>query len=162
MSNKSGQDDRHYAQRVINPPLLVSHISAKTRKSFSSSKACSSTDTLVEKDIPPPPPLPIVSPPLPPSVLRPSLSAYISREQLRSLGEQAAAAYSAFLQTYPEYHNTWIIDALRKTDFARLDRLGETYVDYMGGAQHPECLVRVHSDFLTQNIMGNTHSASNR
>ncbi|KIJ66114.1 hypothetical protein HYDPIDRAFT_87322 [Hydnomerulius pinastri MD-312] len=31
----------------------------------------------------------------------------------------------------------------------------------MGGAQHPESLVRVHGDFLTQSIMGNTHSVSN-
>ncbi|KIK97166.1 hypothetical protein PAXRUDRAFT_136863 [Paxillus rubicundulus Ve08.2h10] len=31
----------------------------------------------------------------------------------------------------------------------------------MGGAQHPESLVRVHGDFLTHSVMGNTHSVSN-
>ena len=178
MGNKyscvSAQDDRRQIN-VISSPLPVSHITLKSHSSHPSLiKSFSSRDTLCEKDhsrcdrdpssyiFPPPPPLPIVSAPHPPSLLRPSLSTYIPQAQLRSLGEQAALAYSAFLQAYPEYQNTWIIDTLRRTDFARLDRAGETYVDYMGGAQHPECLVRVHSDFLTHNIMGNTHSVSNR
>ncbi|KAF8557922.1 PLP-dependent transferase [Imleria badia] len=167
-------DDRPHI-KAISVPLPVSHITLKSHRSHPSLiKSFSSNDTLCEKYhsrnasdgdpsyiFPPPPPLPFVSSPLPPSILRPSLSTYISQAQLRSLGEQAALAYSAFLQAYPEYQNTWIIDTLRRTDFARLDRVGETYVDYMGGAQHPECLVRVHSDFLTQSIMGNTHSVSN-
>lgn len=178
MGNKyscmSAQDDRRQIN-VISTPLPVSHITLKSHRSHPSLiKSVSSNDTLYEKAhsrsdadpcsyvFPPPSPLPIVSPPLPPSILRPSLSTYISQAQLKSLGEQAAVAYSAFLQSYPEYQNTWIIDTLRRTDFARLDRIGETYVDYMGGAQHPECLVRVHSDFLSQSVMGNTHSVSNR
>lgn len=159
---------------VISPPLPV-HITLKSHRSHPSLvKSFSSNDTLCEKYhsrgdgdpcsyiFPSPPPPPFISSPPPRSILRPSLSTYIPQAQLRSLGEQAASAYSAFLQAYPEYQNTWIIDTLRRTDFARLDRLGETYVDYMGGAQHPECLVRVHSHFLTQSIMGNTHSVSNR
>ena len=90
------------------------------------------------------------------------LPAHIPQAQLRPLEEQAAFAYSAFLQAYPEYQRTWITDTLRRSDFTRLDQVGETYVDYMGGAQHPECLVRAHGDFLTRNIMGNTHSVNNR
>jgi len=62
----------------------------------------------------------------------------------------------------PEYRSTWIIDSLRKTDFSRLERTGETYVDYMGGSLYPESLVKVHSDFLNNAILGNTHSVSNR
>ncbi|KAG1780102.1 PLP-dependent transferase [Suillus placidus] len=77
------------------------------------------------------------------------------------LDHAEACAYSAFLKSFPEYQSTWILDTLRRTDFARLDRTGETYVDYMGGAQHPESLVRVHSAFLTETVMGNTHSVSN-
>lgn len=61
-----------------------------------------------------------------------------------------------------EYQQTSIIDTLRRTDFARLARGQETYVDYMGGAIYPESLVKMHSDFLTCNILGNTHSVSNR
>jgi hypothetical protein len=62
----------------------------------------------------------------------------------------------------PEYRLTWILDTLRRTDYTRLDRTGETYVDYMGGALYPESLIRVHTNFLNTSILGNTHSVSNR
>ncbi|KAI0364953.1 PLP-dependent transferase [Pilatotrama ljubarskyi] len=75
--------------------------------------------------------------------------------------DAAADAYKAFLKEYPQYQLTWIVDALRRSDFARLDRNGETYVDYMGGSLYPESLVRVCSGFLLRNILGNTHSVSN-
>ena len=70
----------------------------------------------------------------------------------------AAQAYKAFLKHYPQYTLTWTLDALRRSDFARLDRSGETYVDYMGGSLYPESLIRVHTGFLQRNILGNTHS----
>lgn len=61
-----------------------------------------------------------------------------------------------------EYQLTWILDTLRRTDYSRLERAGETYVDYMGGAIYPESLVKIHTDFLKHSILGNTHSVSNR
>ena len=73
----------------------------------------------------------------------------------------ALVAYTAFLKEYTQYQLTWILDALRRTDFARLDRNGETYVDYMGGSLYPESLIQVHANFLQRNILGNTHSVSN-
>ena len=75
--------------------------------------------------------------------------------------DAAADAYKAFLKEYPQYQLTWILDALRRCDFARLDRSGETYVDYMGGSLYPESLIRVHNGFLQRSILGNTHSVSN-
>ncbi|TFK44965.1 PLP-dependent transferase [Crucibulum laeve] len=78
-----------------------------------------------------------------------------------TLPGEALIAYESFLAKYPEYRLTWILDTLRRTDFTRLERMGETYVDYMGGSLYPESLVRVHSDFLSHNILGNTHSVSN-
>ena len=75
--------------------------------------------------------------------------------------EDANVAYKAFIKDYPEYHLTWILDALRRTDFARLDRSGETYVDYMGGSLYPESLIRVHTSFLQRHVLGNTHSVNN-
>ncbi len=57
---------------------------------------------------------------------------------------------------------TWILDTLRRTDYSRLEKTGETYVDYMGGAIYPESLIRVHTEFLNSNVLGNTHSVSNR
>lgn len=89
----------------------------------------------------------------------------------------AEAAYQDFLKQFPgtviiypkslltntiaEYRLTWILDSLRRTDFRRLERANETYVDYMGGSIYPESLIRVHTDFLSHHILGNTHSASN-
>jgi len=86
--------------------------------------------------------------------------------------------FTSFLHEYPgkitvsdhcfsidprlEYRLTWILDTLRRTDYARLESAGETYVDYMGGALYPGSLVRVHTNFLNRNILGNTHSVSNR
>ncbi|KAF5312158.1 hypothetical protein D9619_002565 [Psilocybe cf. subviscida] len=70
-------------------------------------------------------------------------------------------AFDKFIREYPEYQQTSIIDTLRRTDFTRLARGNETYVDYMGGAVYPESLVKTHSDFLSRNILGNTHSVSN-
>lgn len=61
-----------------------------------------------------------------------------------------------------EYRLTWIVDSLRRTDFSRLERTGETYVDYMGGTLYPESLVRLHAEFLNSVVLGNTHSVSNR
>jgi hypothetical protein len=94
--------------------------------------------------------------------LSPILSTYTPLTPSVSRQDAESRAYSAFLRSFPEYQSTWILDTLRRTDFARLERTGETYVDYMGGAQHPESLVRVHSTFLTETVMGNTHSVSNR
>lgn len=89
----------------------------------------------------------------------PPLYAYSSASDIPEDG--AASAYREFLQQYPQYQLTWILDALRRSDFARLDRNGETYVDYMGGSLYPESLIRVHTGFLQRNILGNTHSVSN-
>ncbi|KAI5119823.1 hypothetical protein M0805_004758 [Coniferiporia weirii] len=70
-------------------------------------------------------------------------------------------AFDAFIDAYPEYRQTWIVDSLRRSDYGRLTRTDETYVDYMGGCLFPESLIKIHSDFLSRNIMGNTHSVSN-
>ncbi|KAF8058711.1 PLP-dependent transferase [Lyophyllum atratum] len=94
---------------------------------------------------------------LPPSTTS-SLVAYAPSE---GVSNDSAAAYASFLQEYPEYRSTWILDTLRRTDYARLERTGETYVDFMGGALYPESLIRVHTEFLTRSVMGNTHSVSN-
>ncbi|KAJ7099316.1 pyridoxal phosphate-dependent transferase [Mycena belliarum] len=74
--------------------------------------------------------------------------------------DEAAIAYQEFLEVFPEYRLTWIVDALRRSDYGRLEASGETYVDYMGGAIYSEGLVRAHTEFLTRSLLGNTHSIS--
>ncbi|KAJ3711590.1 pyridoxal phosphate-dependent transferase [Lentinula raphanica] len=84
----------------------------------------------------------------------------------QNIGDPTAeAAYDAFLQQFPQYRLTWILDTLRRTDYTRLSRTSspqktETYVDYMGGSLYPESLIRVHTEFLASNVLGNTHSIS--
>ncbi|ESK87857.1 cysteine desulfurase [Moniliophthora roreri MCA 2997] len=73
----------------------------------------------------------------------------------------ASIDYDQFLREFPEYRLTWIVDTLRRSDYRRLERVGETYVDYMGGSLYPESLIRVHTEFLSDNVLGNTHSVSN-
>jgi len=80
----------------------------------------------------------------------------------KPIDNDTAVAYKAFLKAFPEYNLTTTLDDLRRTDFSRLDHTGETYVDYMGGAVYPESLVRRYTAFLNNNILGNTHSVSNR
>ncbi|EKM53775.1 uncharacterized protein PHACADRAFT_260279 [Phanerochaete carnosa HHB-10118-sp] len=86
---------------------------------------------------------------------------YASTSDLHEDDDKAAQAYKTFLKKYPEYQLTWTLDALRRSDFARLDRSGETYVDYMGASLYPESLIRVHTGFLQRNVLGNTHSVNN-
>jgi len=50
------------------------------------------------------------------------------------------------------------IAALRETEFARLDRTGEAYLDYTGTALYPESLVAAHAAFLQEAVLGNPHS----
>ncbi|KAI0090817.1 PLP-dependent transferase [Irpex rosettiformis] len=75
--------------------------------------------------------------------------------------DAANAAFKTFISEYPEYYLTWTLDALRRSDFSRLDHVGEAYVDYMGGSLYPNSLVRVHTNFLNRNVLGNTHSVNN-
>ncbi|KAJ7815673.1 methyltransferase type 11 [Mycena olivaceomarginata] len=102
------------------------------------------------------PPRDNAPPPLPPP---PSFATYARTQD--AISDAASDAYHEFLKIFPEYRLTWILDSLRRSDYRRLETTGETYVDYMGGAIYPESLVRVHTEFLTRNILGNTHSVSN-
>jgi selenocysteine lyase/cysteine desulfurase len=50
--------------------------------------------------------------------------------------------------------------ALRGHEFARLDKTGETYLDYTGSALYPESLIHRHLDLLATTVLGNPHSQS--
>ena len=55
--------------------------------------------------------------------------------------------------------DAWFAD-LRATEFGRLDRSGEVYLDYTGSALYAESQVRGHLDILTASVLGNPHSQS--
>lgn len=69
-------------------------------------------------------------------------------------------AYTEFLETYPEYAGTDILDALRQSDYGRLDAQGHVYLDYAGGGLYAESQLRHHADLLNGHILGNPHSGN--
>lgn len=69
-----------------------------------------------------------------------------------------ADAYQRFLNAYPEYASTAVLDDLRATEYARLDRLDQVYLDYTGGGLYADAQLRKHTDLLRNNVFGNPHS----
>ncbi len=52
------------------------------------------------------------------------------------------------------------LDALRATDYARLDRAGHCYLDYTGGSLYAESQLRDHMHLLETHVFGNPHSSN--
>lgn len=69
-------------------------------------------------------------------------------------------AYADFVQKYPAYDRTHDIDELRERDYARLDQLGQVYLDYTGGGLYAESQLRAHQELLAQSVFGNPHSSN--
>ena len=69
-------------------------------------------------------------------------------------------AQTEFLATYSQYQTTRSLDALRATEYARLDRLGHIYLDYTGGGLYADSQIRAHAELLAQNVFGNPHSTN--
>ena len=70
-------------------------------------------------------------------------------------------AYDEFLDTFPDYSQTYVLDDLRHREFARLDEQQHVYLDYAGGGLYPRCLVRGQVSLLEQLVLGNPHSKNN-
>jgi len=68
--------------------------------------------------------------------------------------------YAEFVQKYPAYDKTHDLDELRERDYARLDRLGQIYLDYTGGGLYGESQVQAHQKVLAENVFGNPHSSN--
>ncbi len=67
-------------------------------------------------------------------------------------------AEQAFRQAYPAFESTFALDALRAREYARLDDLGQIYLDYTGGGLYAESQLREHFELLSRNVFGNPHS----
>ena len=65
-----------------------------------------------------------------------------------------------FAARCPEYAATTLLDALRVSEYGRLDRAGHVYLDYTGGSLHAESQVLRHAALLNEQVLGNPHSAS--
>ncbi len=66
-------------------------------------------------------------------------------------------ALSDFLQRYPGYDRE-SVDALRSSEYSRLDDLAQIYLDYTGGGLHAASQVSRHMDMLSTTVLGNPHS----
>ncbi len=53
-----------------------------------------------------------------------------------------------------------VFNKLRQTEFSRLDKLGQTYLDFTGGNLHPKSLLNKHYNLLQESILGNPHSTN--
>jgi selenocysteine lyase/cysteine desulfurase len=69
-------------------------------------------------------------------------------------------AYREFLKKYPSYRQTESLDALRATEYRRLDEEGHVYLDYTGGSLYCASQVERHRQWLASGVFGNPHSAS--
>ena len=71
---------------------------------------------------------------------------------------QTQSLETAFRRDHPGYADTGVLDELRRSDFARLDRGGHVYLDYTGGGLYAESQLREHMRLLENDVFGNPHS----
>ncbi len=70
------------------------------------------------------------------------------------------SALAAFRQAYPAFDGTSQLDELRATEYARLDKQQQIYLDYTGGGVYAASQLRAHMDLLSENVFGNPHSVN--
>lgn len=68
--------------------------------------------------------------------------------------------YSKFIEKFPEYEFTKLIDELRTVEFSRLDRQHQVYLDYTGGGLYSESQLLRHQQLLLEGVFGNPHSSN--
>ena len=64
----------------------------------------------------------------------------------------------SFRAAWPAYEATAGLDVLRAMEYSRLDKFGQTYLDYTGAGLYASCQVREHLDLLQSSVFGNPHS----
>jgi molybdenum cofactor sulfurtransferase len=68
--------------------------------------------------------------------------------------------FAVFLAGHPEYESTRHIDAIRSSDYARLDAERQVYLDYTGASLYAESQLHQHLSLLQSHVFGNPHSGS--
>jgi molybdenum cofactor sulfurtransferase len=66
----------------------------------------------------------------------------------------------AFLDAHPAYCETAIVDALRASEYGRLDARGDVYLDYTGGSLYAASQLEEHLGMLGETVYGNPHSVN--
>src|SRR5215467_9537144 len=65
-----------------------------------------------------------------------------------------------FQQQYPTFATTRVLDELRATQYAGLDRQQHIYLDYTGGGLYAECQLRDYFQLINHQVFGNPHSTN--
>src|SRR3954452_22631805 len=71
-----------------------------------------------------------------------------------------AEAEAAFREARPAYRATSALDALRASEYARLDASGDVYLDYTGGSLYAASQLEDHLRLLRETVYGNPHSVN--
>ena len=69
-----------------------------------------------------------------------------------------SAAEQAFLADHPDFDPVGALAELRRTEYARLDRTDQVYLDYTGGGLHAASQIDAHAELLRTEVLGNPHS----
>jgi molybdenum cofactor sulfurtransferase len=83
-----------------------------------------------------------------------------AQPDMQNLLAPPADAHAAFLSARPEFEATHALDALRATEYARLDRDRNVFLDYTAGGVYAASQVREHAELLTNGVFGNPHSTN--
>ena len=74
--------------------------------------------------------------------------------------KQMADVFAAFVESYPSFNRTQLLDEWRETEYSRLDANGQIYLDYTGGGLYSESQLCEHMELLRTSVLGNPHSAN--
>ena len=72
----------------------------------------------------------------------------------------AISRFEQFLASQPDWAGTTRLDALRTSQYARLDAQNHVYLDYTGGGLHAASQLHQHTGMLDSMVLGNPHSLS--
>ena len=87
----------------------------------------------------------------------------LSREFIpknRYESDRMADAFEAFVDRYPSFKQTRLLDEWRRTEYRRLDANGQIYLDYTGVGLYAESQLSDHLELLRAGVFGNPHSAN--
>lgn len=73
---------------------------------------------------------------------------------------QLDEASADFVERYPSYVETCVLDELRATEYRRLDERRQVYLDYTGASLYAESQMERHCELLRSGVFGNPHSAN--
>ncbi len=68
--------------------------------------------------------------------------------------------FQTFIEHYPTFISTTLLDDLRAKEYNRLDRLNHVYLDYTGGGLYAESQIHKHFHLLSERVFGNPHSSN--